>query len=213
MLRRVLGRTFLRTIGWTVHGPPPDRDHIGVLLAAPHTSNHDFLLMLSTAWASDVRVKYLIKKEAFRGPAVYWWRFTGGIPTDRRNPGTLIEDLVARASSGEVFTLLIAREGTRKLGAGWKSGFYRIAVEAGVPVTPTSVDSATRRITYGQTFTLTGHVGADMDRLREFYADKGGVNPSNKSPVRLANEDAIFTPGSKRTGSTEVGGSDSGTCV
>ena len=136
----------------------------------------------------DIKVRYLLKKELFRGPAVLWWRFTGALPTDRRNPGALVDDLDARASCGEAFTLLIAPEGTRQLGEGWRSGFYRIARGADVPVTPTSVDAATRTITFGPTFRLTGDVVADMDRLRAFYADKGGVDPSRKSPVRLSME-------------------------
>lgn len=188
MIRRLMGKAYLRSIRWTVHGTPPSSDHIGILLAAPHTSSHDFLLMLSTAWSTDIRVRYLIKKELYRGPAMYWWKFTGGIETDRHNPGTLVDDLVGRARSGDAFTLLIAPEGTRKLGEGWKSGFYRIALEAGIPVTPCSVDSATREVWFGPELRMTGDVRADMDLLRAFYADKGGVHPERKSPVRLAQE-------------------------
>jgi len=196
MIRRVLGKSYLRAIGWSIHGTPPDREHIGLMLAAPHTSNHDFLLMLSTAWASDLSPKYLAKKELFRGPAVYWWRFTGGIATDRNDPGTLVTDLTARAGSGEAFILVIAPEGTRKLTKGWKSGFYRIAAEADIPVTPCSVDSTTKQIWYGSTIHLTGDMKADMDLIREFYADKAGYTPANKSPVRLAGEDQPAQPAS-----------------
>ncbi len=190
MFRRFLGKAYLRAIGWTVQGTPPAPNHVGILLAAPHTSSHDFLLMLSTAWSTDLRVKYLIKKELYRGPTSLWWRVTGGIKTDRSNPGTLLQDLTARAQSGEVFTLVIAPEGTRKRSDGWKSGFYRIALGADVPVTPCSVDSASRQVCFGPELRMTGDVRSDMDRLREFYADKGGVNPAGKSPVRLALETA-----------------------
>lgn len=189
MIRRFLSKAYLRAIGWTIHGTPPDRDHIGILLAAPHTANLDFPLMLSTAWATDLRPRYLAKRELFNGPAKYWWTLTGGIPTDRRDPGTLIEDLVSRARSGEAFILVIAPEGTRRLGKGWKSGFYRIAMEADIPVTACSVDSATKQIWFGPTFHLTGDKKADMDRMREFYADKGGIDPTKKSPVQLATEE------------------------
>jgi 1-acyl-sn-glycerol-3-phosphate acyltransferase len=196
MIRRFLGRMYLKSIGWTVEGTPPKSDHVGVLLAAPHTSSHDFLLMLSTAWSSDIRVKYLAKKELYRGPVGLWWRFTGGIKTDRQNPGSLLEDLTNRARSGEAFALVIAPEGTRHRSNGWKSGFYRIAVGADIPVTPCSVDSATKQICLGPELRMTGDVVADMDRLRNFYADKGGVNPAAKSPVRLAMEsEPIATDG------------------
>ena len=196
MIRRLLARAYLRSIGWTLHGTPPDRDHIGVLLAAPHTANLDFPIMIATAWANDLRPKFLAKKELFHGPAEYFWTLAGGIPTDRKDPGTLIEDLVRRARSQEAFMLVIAPEGTRKLSKGWKSGFYRIAQEADIPVTACSVDGTVKEIWFGPTLHLTGDVRADMDVIRAFYVDKRGVDPSKASPVRLAAEDAAAVPDS-----------------
>ena len=188
MIRKALGAGALRLAGWHIEGEPPPTDHVGVLLAAPHTSNLDFPLMLATAWATELRVRYLAKRELFRPPLGALMRATGGIPVDRDNPGTLIADLTARATSGEGFVLVLAPEGTRKLGDGWRSGFYRLATEADIPVTPCSVDRATREICFGPTFRLTGDVVADMDRMRAFYADKHGLRPALASPVRLSDD-------------------------
>ena len=198
MIRQALGRAALRATGWRIHGTPPDPDHIGILLAAPHTSTWDFPLMLATAWATQLHPKYLAKKELFRQPSKMVIATTGGIATDRDNPGTLVEDLIRRARSGEAFILVMAPEGTRKVSEGWKSGFYRIAREADIPVTPCSVDSAAREIWFGPTFHLTGNVADDMDRMRAFYAGKGGVRPERKSPVRLSVEPAAETAPSPR---------------
>ena len=99
-----------------------------------------------------------------------------------------MDDLTARARSGDAFTLVIAPEGTRKHSSAWKSGFYRIAVGADVPVTPCSVDGATRQVCFGPELRMTGDVTSDMDLIRAFYADKGGVHPSGKGEVRLAIE-------------------------
>jgi 1-acyl-sn-glycerol-3-phosphate acyltransferase len=188
MIRKALGAGALHLAGWHIEGTPPPPDHVGVLLAAPHTSNLDFPLMLATAWATELHVRYLAKRELFRPPLGALMRATGGIPVDRDNPGTLIADLTARATSGAGFVLVLAPEGTRKLGDGWRSGFYRLATEADIPVTPCSVDRATREICFGQTFRLTGDVVADMDRLRAFYADKHGLHPELASPVRLSDD-------------------------
>lgn len=188
MIRHFIASTYLRAIGWTIEGTPPDHDHIGLMLAAPHTANQDFLLMLSTAWVNDLRPKYLIKQEWSSGPLGLFFKATGAIGIDRKNPGSLVADLTERARSGEAFILVIAPEGTRKLTQGWKSGFYRIALDSGIPVTPCAVDAASKRITFGPTFHLTGDVTADMERIRAFYADKGGIDPSKKSPVRLPSE-------------------------
>jgi 1-acyl-sn-glycerol-3-phosphate acyltransferase len=188
MIRRTLGSAFLRAIGWQIRGTPPAPGHSGVLVAAPHTSNLDFPIMLATVWATGLRINYLAKKELFRPPLEPLLRRTGGIPTDRKNPGGLIDDLVGRASSGRSFLLVLAPEGTRKKAAGWKSGFYRIAREADIPVTPCAVDGATREVHFGPAVRLTGNVIADMDQMRAFYADKHGLRPELASPVRLSDD-------------------------
>jgi 1-acyl-sn-glycerol-3-phosphate acyltransferase len=188
MIRKALGTSALRAARWRLEGTPPPPDHVGILLAAPHTSNLDFPLMLATAWATELHVRYLAKRELFRPPLGTLMRRTGGIPVDRENPGTLIEDLTARARLGQGFVLVLAPEGTRQKSVGWRSGFYRLATAAEIPVTACSVDRATRLICFGPTFHLTGDVAADMDRLRAFYADKHGVRPDLASPVRLSDD-------------------------
>ena len=42
---------------------------------------------------------------------------------------------------------------------------------------------------WGHNITLTGDVRADMEVIREFYADKVGVNPEMASVPRLRAED------------------------
>ena len=186
MTRRQLGIRALRAFGWRIEGTPPPQDHIGVLLAAPHTSNFDLPIMLATAWSTELHVRYLAKRELFRPPLATLMRRTGGIPVDRENPGNLLADLVAQARSGEGFVLVLAPEGTRKKSAGWRSGFYRLARAADIPVTVCAVDGPTRTISFGPTFHLSGDVRADMERISAFYADKRGVRPRLASPVQLS---------------------------
>lgn len=112
----------------------------------------------------------------------------GGIPVNRENPGRLVADLVAMAKSGKRFFLVVTPEGTRQRKTYWKSGFYRIAQEAGLPVVLGYVDSATRTAGLGQMITLTGDVDKDMDKVREFYADKHGIHPEDFTPPRLREE-------------------------
>lgn len=78
-------------------------------------------------------------------------------------------------------------EGTRS-GDGWRSGFYRIAMAADLPVTLGYVDVTTRTTGLGPTIRLTGDVAGDMDRIRAFYADKAGVHPHKRTEPRLASE-------------------------
>ena len=166
---------------------PPDP--VVVMIAAPHTSAWDFPYMLWLSWASGVEPHFLAKQELFRGPMGPFMRSVGGITVDRRNPRGAVDDLVARAGSGEHFQLVIAVEGTRAKTQYWKSGFYRIAQQADVPMCLGFCDGPTRTIGYGPTIRPSGDIRADMDLIRAFYADKHGVNPENRTEPRLREED------------------------
>ena len=194
MDKKRLGARALRLRGWTVAGEPPPADPVSVMIGAPHTSNWDLLLMLWLCWASEVEPRFLMKKEAFRGPGGPAFRRLGGIPVDRSDPGTLLRDLTARAhdalATGERLQIVIAPEGTRRAGTHWKSGFYRLADQADIPICLGWCDGPTRTVGYGPTVRTSGDVRADMERIRAFYATKRGVNPERKTIARLREEDA-----------------------
>ena len=94
-----------------------------------------------------------------------------------------------RIRESDSFTLCITPKGTRSPREFWKSGFYRIAMEADVPIQLGFIDRNTRTFGWGPTYRLTGDVRADMDVIRAFYADKVGVKPSKTSVPRLRAED------------------------
>ncbi|MDM7855357.1 1-acyl-sn-glycerol-3-phosphate acyltransferase [Cellulomonas alba] len=185
---RAIARTFWRLSRWRLVSTRPPRDGAGILIGAPHTSNWDFVLMLALAGELDLPIRWLGKHTLFRGPAGPLMRALGGIPVDRRDPAGLVEELVARVRGGERFYLVVTPEGTRR-GAGWKSGFYRVARETGWPVTLGYVDRTTMTTGLGPTVELTGDVRADMDVIRAFYADKAGFRPGNRTEPRLRAED------------------------
>jgi len=116
-------------------------------------------------------------------------RGLGGIPVDRKNPARVVDEVVARVHAGEVFGLVVTPEGTRGAGSHWKSGFYRIALQAGMPVPLGYVARPTMTTGLGPTLELTGDIPADMDRIRAFYADKAGVRPALRTEPRLREED------------------------
>lgn len=184
-----MARTFLARTGWQVVGEPPDIP-VAIFIAAPHTSNWDFPLMLGMTRARGIEPHFLMKREAFRGPAGPLMRSLGGVPVDRSSPQGLVADLVARARSGKPFHLVIAPEGTRKEGKYWKSGFYKIAREAGVPILMGACDGPTKTLTFAETpLYPTGDVRADMDLIRAFYSPYHGVRPDYRTEPRLREED------------------------
>jgi 1-acyl-sn-glycerol-3-phosphate acyltransferase len=188
MLTRSLARVYWAFSRWSLASEAaPTRPT--VLVGAPHTSNWDFVLMLAIAWRLGVDVHWLGKKSLFsgwRGPIM---RRLGGIPVDRADPDHVVRDVVGRLNEGSVFGLVVTPDGTRGGNEYWKSGFYRIAMQTGMPVTLGFVDRTTMTAGLGPTIDLTGDVAADMERIRSFYADKSGVRPDRRTEPRLREED------------------------
>jgi 1-acyl-sn-glycerol-3-phosphate acyltransferase len=191
-MRTTIGRGLLRVLRYDLVGSPPP-DPVCVFVAYPHTSWLDLPLMLGIAWSSDLSPGFLAKQELFRAPFGRLLRSVGGIAVDRANPGSLVADLTERARSGRPFGLVIAPEGTRGGTGYWKSGFYRIASEAGVPLALGFVDRPTRTAGFGPSFPPSGDVVADMDRVRAFYADKHGAKP-RPSAVPTLREEGVEPP-------------------
>lgn len=161
-----------------------------ILIGAPHTSNWDFIIMLAIAWDMKLTFRWLGKDSLFRGVMGPVMRGLGGIPVDRKRPYGLVENLVEQAhSTDDAFALVVTPEGTRGKGTHWKSGFYRIALQTGFPITLGYVDRTTRTFGLGLTFTPTGDVRQDMDTIREFYRDKAGFHPQSRTEPRLREED------------------------
>ena len=186
LLRRTFARVALRLSGWHTTGTVPRR---GILVGAPHTSNWDWVITMLLAWDSSVQIRLLVKHSYFKGPLGAFMRATGAVELDRANPATTIRALVADAEEDETFLLGIAAEGTRAKGEYWKSGFYRISQQTGIPVTLAYLDGPTRTVGWGPTFSLSGDVGTDMERIRDFYADKRGIRAELTTVPRLKEED------------------------
>ena len=187
MLRRLVARAYWRLSRWTLKTQPAPTTPT-IVVGAPHTSNWDFLLMLAIAWRLGVDVHWIGKDSLFRGPAGPIMKALGGIPVDRSNASEVVGELVDRMRSGSTFGLVITPDGTRGGHTHWKSGFYRIARETGLPVTLGYVDRTTMTTGLGPTIELTGDVAADMDVVRAFYADKSGFRPEKRVEPRLREE-------------------------
>jgi 1-acyl-sn-glycerol-3-phosphate acyltransferase len=185
LVRRTIARAALRATGWKTAGTLPAK---GILVGAPHTSNWDWVATILMSWSNGVQPMILIKKEFFTGPFGPLLRATGGIPLDREAPGATIRALLENAETHRSFLLVIAAEGTRGKTDYWKSGFYKISQQTGLPITLASIDGPTKTIGAGPTIVPTGDVGADMDRIRAYYADKHGINPEGRTEPRLREE-------------------------
>lgn len=182
-----MGRTWLRAFGWRIESELADCDR-AVFVAAPHTSNWDLPFTLATAWAMDMHVSWAGKESIFRPPFGAFMKALGGVPIDRSKRANQVEKIAERLRDAEHLYLVIAPAGTRSRRDHWKSGFYRIALEADVPILLGYLDYGQKRAGLGPVLRPTGDLRHDMDTIRAFYADKRGRHPERDSDVRLREE-------------------------
>jgi 1-acyl-sn-glycerol-3-phosphate acyltransferase len=185
MIRPRIARLIFRLSGWTMVGEVPST---GIFVGAPHTSNWDYIITLLVMWHGGTQPRILVKKEFFHGPLAWLLRLTGSVPVDRKNPAGVVDELVALAGNGKPLVLVLAAEGSRSKAEYWKSGFYRLSQQTGLPVLMGFVDGATRTAGIGPTLIPSGDITADMDKVRAFYADKNGFYPEQKTEPRLREE-------------------------
>jgi len=163
----------------------PQRPAKAVVIAYPHTSNWDFPVTLLALAALPFDAQWVGKDTMFRGVWGPVMRALGGVAVNRRERTGFVEQVANEFRSRDRFHLIIATEGTRRRQAGWKSGFYRIALAAGVPVIMATVDYGKREVGLLAGIELTGDESADMARIATCYEGRTGYHHENASPIRL----------------------------
>lgn len=152
-------------MGWRVTGRIPDVPKL-VIIAAPHTSNWDFVVGLAAKLALRLRVTFLGKDTLFRFPLGVLMRRWGGIPVDRSSSHDVVDAIVQEFARREQMVLAVAPEGTRKPVARWRTGFYHIAHGARVPIVPVAFNFEAQEIQILDAFETTGDVDRDIAALR-----------------------------------------------
>jgi 1-acyl-sn-glycerol-3-phosphate acyltransferase len=176
---------LLNMIGWNLYFKPLPGPH-GIAVVYPHTSNNDFFVGLLAKWAVGLQFRWLAKDSLFRGPMGVVMRYWGGVAVDRSAPQGAIRRLAENMLASKWFWLAITPEGTRSYRPYWKSGFYRIALAAGVPVLLVAIDYGKKVVDVTRTITLTGDEAADMAAIAAAYEGVQAMYPKNAAPIRLA---------------------------
>jgi 1-acyl-sn-glycerol-3-phosphate acyltransferase len=182
-----LAGKLLELRGWEFTGELPDAPKM-IIVGAPHTTNWDFIVYLGFLHHFGVKASFIGKHTLFRWPFGYFFRWLGGIPVDRSRAAGLVQQVVEAIANSERMILVMAPEGTRKPVPYWKSGFLKIAAKAEIPIVLGYVDFPNRRAGLGPMVRYDGDATSLMDRARQFYADKQGLHPEGKGPVRVREE-------------------------
>lgn len=179
-----LAKLILKVGDWTTIGAIPDVPK-AVFIAAPHTSNWDGIWMLVYKVAIGIDIRFFAKDTLFWFPLGSLLTWLGGIPLDRSHAGSAVRQAVDMFNDRDRFYFGLAPEGTRKRKSGWKSGFYRIAREAGVPIYFGMIDYEHKVLGIAGEMPVTGDAEVDIQTCAKFYDDIQGRKPENMSPVRF----------------------------
>ena len=177
-----LARLVLQLGGWTIVGGDMDGPK-AVVIAAPHTSNWDGFWALTYKIAVGLDIHFFAKDSLFWFPLGNILRALGGIELDRKRAGSAVDQAIAMFNESDSFYFGLAPEGTRRKMPGWKTGFYRIALGAGVPVYLGLLDFENKHVGIVRRVDLTGDPDTDLAVIREFYEDIRGRWPEKASPI------------------------------
>jgi 1-acyl-sn-glycerol-3-phosphate acyltransferase len=169
----------MRLIRFHIEGEYPAGLQRYVLIVAPHTSNWDFPVGMFVKFALGLRVRFLAKHTLFRFPLGVLLRWWGGLPIERTAAGGVVESAVRAFRENESLAVVITPEATRRKSDAWKSGFYRIAREAGVPILPVAFDYRARAIRFHPPFWPTGDYEKDLPLLQACFSREMAFHPEN----------------------------------
>ncbi len=176
ILLRKIARFGINISGWTIKGMVPDEERI-VIIAAPHTSNWDFILAMLAIFGLNIKLRWLGKHSIFKPGFKIFFKWLGGIPVYRDNPSNLIDNVVKIVKKEKSIVIAMTPEGTRKKVKRWKTGFLRIAKQTHSKILLISIDAPTKSIEIGNIFNPTGNSEEDLEFIQKYYSSFRGINP------------------------------------
>ncbi|MCB2148326.1 MAG: lysophospholipid acyltransferase family protein [Deltaproteobacteria bacterium] len=184
-LVRWLALLVFKCTGWKTEGRTPDFPRY-VIIAAPHTSNWDFIFTLCLAFIYRLNAVIMMKDAWFRWPLGPLFRWLGALPIDRSRANQVVAQSIAKFQQRDRLVLVVPPSGTRKRVLYWKTGFYHIANGAGVPIVLGFLDYRRKVGGFGPSVRPTGDIDADMAVVRAFYRDISGKYPLKESRQCIA---------------------------
>ena len=175
ILLRKIARFGINISGWTIKGMVPDEERI-VIIAAPHTSNWDFVLAMLAIFGLNIKLRWLGKHSIFKPGFKNFFKWLGGIPVYRDNPFNLIDNVVKIVKREKSIVIAMTPEGTRKKVKRWKTGFLRIAKQTHSKILLISIDAPTKSIEIGKIFNPTGNSEDDLAFIQKYYSSFRGIN-------------------------------------
>lgn len=171
---------YFKLLGWKVVGntnASMDTVKKAVIIAAPHTSWHDFYIGVLLRKVIGLRTNFVGKQELFVGPFGWYLRAIGGAPIDRHTKENKVMAIANLFENKEEFRMALSPEGTRKKVDKWRTGFYYIAKEAKVPILMFTLDFEHKQNKISEPFYPTDDMEADFKFMKDFYKGVKGKFP------------------------------------
>ena len=180
-MNKILSKVIFKIMGWKIVGnlTYPKRC---LVIAAPHTSNWDFLIGRCYGYIMGITAKYLIKSELFIPIIGTLLRANGGIAVYRNSSNNAVDQIVSKYKDSHNFILGISPEGTRKRTQRWKTGFYHIASKLDVPILLLRIDYKKKEIGVCKQLKLSGNFNKDMSFIQEHFGVSQAKFPENYNP-------------------------------
>ncbi len=170
-------------MGWKIEGTIEADIKKCVLMVMPHTSWHDFYIGIFTRGIVGLEMNFIGKKELFRFPFGFYFRWMGGAPIDRVGNLNKVEAIAKIFENRNEFRLAISPEGTRKKISELRTGFYYIALKANVPIIPVAFNFGKKTVQFGNPFYPTSNYEQDLKiLLANFKGVVGKIPKSGFSP-------------------------------
>ena len=169
---------YHRLLGWNVKG----FNHLSaakkaIIIAAPHTSWHDFYIGILLRSSTGIKINFVGKKALFNPMTGWFFRAFGGIPVERSVNENQVDSIAKLFKNKTVFRMGLTPEGTRKKVKTWRTGFYYIAKTAKVPVVMMTFDFENKENRFSEPFYPTDDIEADFKFMRAFYEGVKGKIP------------------------------------
>lgn len=163
---------YFKLLGWKLIGntnASNDTLKKVVIIAAPHTSWHDFYIGVLLRSVLNIKTNFIGKKELFVFPIGWFFKAFGGVPINRHSAENNVDSIANLFKEKEEFRITIAPEGTRKKVTEWKTGFYFIAIKADVPIIMITFDFKNKQNKVSEPFYTTNSMDEDFEFMHCFF--------------------------------------------
>ena len=171
---------YFKILGWKIVGNTnfsEDTIKKAVIIAAPHTSWHDFYIGVLLRSILNIKTNFVGKKELFVFPLGWFFRALGGSPIDRSTKENKVSAIAKLFKENDEFRMAMSPEGTRKKVKKWRTGFYYIAKEANVPIIMFTLDFENKQNRMSAPLYPTDNKEQDFEFMHSFYKGVKGKVP------------------------------------